>query len=496
MHSGSVRGLITIRFGTLSRRCHMREIKICGYPNNEVRVTMYSVRAKRFQESDSPLDIISKLEPAHKSVPVERTRDPKPGYGKSGKVISFSAYARRQLLRSGAALSTKCPRAPQECIFLTGTLPGSTLDAKRAIAQWSAYAVHSLKSWVSKRVPEKLDMYCWEFQKRGALHLHYAVWCPDPKGRQYIITHFKEQWTRILDAIGEKSGVDVWRKNANYTHANNKDVLQADAQECHKSIANYLAKYVSKSEQQRKNNHWRECYQSRLWGVSRPLLKLTRSLSTEAVFAIGRTYKAEAKYQEILSVLESYALKSYGYRVGYSDARVVVGYLNKEEVQPCVNILMGSLEMRNSRSLDASKLEEQRERCIQMSLYALTSHHRIQRKYLQDWGGRYSHISREILSLPCSPLDSVLMVLRDIASSVQGLRTQGLMLTSWECELLERIKCYLMAQSSVTRVQSGGLDTEEVHNTYPSDGYLSASASEVNPLRRSDQLVRQQLSLF
>lgn len=319
-------------------------VRIQTFPNNEVRATYFWRRTPSIDElamtekvAGTLLDITSKLKPAQSTVTVGGEDDvtnssPKPGHGGESNVSGFTLYGRRQLLRAGGALDRSVD-SPEDCLFLTGTLPGSTYEAKRAIANWSAYAVNLVQSWISKRVPQKLTLYVWEFQKRGALHLHYAVACPDKAAAEYIRTNWKAQWQRVIDSIGFKAGVDMWRKNANFTHANDKSVLQADAQYCKKSIANYLAKYVSKSQQQYKDNHWAKCKPSRYWGVSRPLNAILKSMTTTTEFTFSNRKKWEASHEDCLSVMQSWGKVSYSYGDRFNNAKVVVGYSNPGELE-------------------------------------------------------------------------------------------------------------------------------------------------------------------
>lgn len=93
---------------------------------------------------------------------------------------TFTLEAKRKLLRAGGALGRFDPE-PSNCVFFTGTLPGGTEDAFRTIAERSAQIVQRAKVWIYNRYKEcSYSFYCWELQKRGALHLHYVAYCPCP----------------------------------------------------------------------------------------------------------------------------------------------------------------------------------------------------------------------------------------------------------------------------------------------------------------------------
>lgn len=317
-------------------------VRVQTFPNNEVRAVFFYASPRQETDtpvllsgSESPLDITSKLKTAQDDEHLYSEQDspkdsPKAGYGAPGEGNGFSTNGRRRLLRAGAVLDEQADY-PQQILFATGTLPGSTYESKLAIAAWSGWAVNAMKAWFAKRVPGKLDMYVWEFQKRGALHIHYAILVKNDATRAQLLKEWRPQWQRIVDGIGIKAGVDMWRKNANYTHADNKEVLQADIQECEKSIARYLSKYVSKSQQQYLDNHWKKCKPSRFWGVSRPLCALLTARTEIYETTLPNRMRLEAAYEDYLSVLQSSCLVEHHYEVAKAQAKVIVGYCNQGE---------------------------------------------------------------------------------------------------------------------------------------------------------------------
>jgi len=188
------------------------------------------------------------------------------------RTTKFGNEAKRTIQRAARALDGIVD-SPQDILFLTGTLPGSGQEQFLAIAQWSSWIVQCLKAWVAKRVPGKYDFYCWELQRRGALHLHYAVHCPDEEVSEFILSEFKNEWIRLLDAVSEKTGIDLYfNENRGFSHKDNKDVVQAKAERVNKGVGNYLGKYLSKSTAgTSRKGVFAPC---RWWGVSRPLRAL------------------------------------------------------------------------------------------------------------------------------------------------------------------------------------------------------------------------------
>lgn len=220
-----------------------------------------------------------------------------PGYGAETRYVKYSLYGKRQLKRAGGALDESVPT--DEVVFLTGTLPGSTVGAMDAIARYSSWVVHRLKAWVNKRCPSKLDMYVWERQRRGALHIHYLCHIPDAESRQFVLDEFHAQWRRLMLRLSVLSGVDVFERSDGTTWKDDPRFPRTDAQICESSAAGYLAKYASKESGKRAG---RFC-PNRWYGISRPLLSKLRDLTmTIKLSAIAR-YKSEALHERIFETL-------------------------------------------------------------------------------------------------------------------------------------------------------------------------------------------------
>lgn len=260
------------------------------FPNNELRLTFSSCGKKVVSagsEEGSP-KLRGNAPVSSASVPPTLTLGPnsepvssgvKSGFGALGKFTRFGLYGKRQILRAGGAIDQDF--APEETVFLTGTLPGGTRDAFWAIAAYSSYLVDRLKSWINKYVKTVHSFYVWEYQKRGALHLHYAFVCSNPDARKKICERFKMQWYRLLNQISEKSGIDCFERAIGGTWKHVPAKLQAYAQTVRKSVAAYLSKYCSKTADSIVDG--RGFAPVRWWGVSRPLLELVRGKTLEFV---------------------------------------------------------------------------------------------------------------------------------------------------------------------------------------------------------------------
>lgn len=206
-------------------------------------------------DQPSPLDESFKLK-----TPPEESSKPRRRRGES-----FTLNAKRRIKRAGRVLDEIAK--PEECVFLTGTLPGSTRQAMAAMAAYAPYIVNGMKAWIAKRVPSKMDFYVWELQGRGALHIHYCLWVPDPIARSYILKEFRNQWVRLIRSVGKQAGVDMFARQGGGSWRDRPDVVQAYAQTVRKSVGAYLAKYTSKSA----GKGFGGFHPKRWWGVSRPM---------------------------------------------------------------------------------------------------------------------------------------------------------------------------------------------------------------------------------
>lgn len=268
----------------------MHVLRLHEFPNDEIRATVYKSRSPvnplsqpethEKQPATPPLDISSKSETRNHSA----LETHKPGWGALPRDRVFSKRGRNKMLRAGGVFN-KDSIKPSEVLFLTGTLPGSTPEAYETIAKYSAFLVHSLKAWLNKRVPYKFDLYVWEHQKRGALHLHYAIWIPDKAVGESVRRSFPAYWCHLLKRVSLESGVDLFDTGRGYSWINAIAEKNQIAQWCEKDVSRYLSKYVSKGARAVTRNVTGKFHCPSQWyGVSRPLQKRLRELSVERIF--------------------------------------------------------------------------------------------------------------------------------------------------------------------------------------------------------------------
>lgn len=256
--------------------------------------------------------------------PNSKTERSRAGYGAlPNRPSRFGLAASRKLKAASSAMSQVVP--PEECLFITGTLPGSTEAAFKNIAAYSAYIVNGLKSWIANYAPQKYDFYVWEYQKRGALHLHYCVHIPDEISRDYIRCNFKKWWCGILHRIGALSNCDMFRKNAEKTHLGNESIVRAEAQIVKKDVGRYLSKYLSKSINPKRGNA-RFFTPSRWWGVSRPLNQLLESMTDRVELMIGGIHSVVKQFESIVHSCYSSDGKTFDYSHKFGIGKTIINY--------------------------------------------------------------------------------------------------------------------------------------------------------------------------
>lgn len=226
------------------------KVRVTRYPNNETRVAVYPERLPRATELDA-IDF-NGAENSTNTPIVEGCSEP-PGASDSPLDINFkvemaprarrqtlSRYGRRRLIRAGSCFSQG---EGSVRLMLTGTLPGSTREVFRVMADNSSYITHRLCAWLTRRQRSAKWMYAWEFQKRGALHLHLVIEL-DNANAEIVKREFKHEWNRLLTTVGNRNNVDMWRKSSTYSHG--KDVTQADVTVCDREPSRYISKYIAK----------------------------------------------------------------------------------------------------------------------------------------------------------------------------------------------------------------------------------------------------------
>ena len=200
----------------------------------------------------------------------------KPGFGKMPRRTRFGLKAKRTLIRAGGVIDKTWGNRPQ--ILLTATLPGSTIQAHAALAAWSSYVMDRVKTWLYDHSPTSTSMYAWEFQRRGALHLHYVQCCQNMNEVKYFQRHWGKFWYELMLDVCDRAGVDVFEREKGGSWQQYPAMIQTDVTIIEKSAAAYISKYLGKGSLSESERHF--C-PTRWWGVSRNLLSKLKEMTEE-----------------------------------------------------------------------------------------------------------------------------------------------------------------------------------------------------------------------
>lgn len=247
----------------------------------------------------------------------------------------FGLRGRRTLLRAGGAIDRSGFKT-ENCLFLTGTIAGSTDAAIQTVADYSGYLVDRLKSWLSKFRKNRKEFYVWEWQDRGALHLHYGIALEDKDTGEPILKGFHREWRKLMLNISEMSGVDVFAQSDKRTWKDDESKPITDAQRVYKSAVAYVAKYAGKSIDSDSKSF---PYPSRWWGISRPLNALLLSLTAERVRVFANVNSARKWIESIHSEMQSVSDKVMSYTSKCKRALVNLCYHKPTDFQSVRNSL-------------------------------------------------------------------------------------------------------------------------------------------------------------
>lgn len=194
-------------------------------------------------------------------------------WGKAQKPKAFGSNARHRILESGAVIDRAKPKS--STYELTLTLPGSTPEAIKAVADWSGWIVNRQLQSI-RRIDKSIRpwwFFVWEFQKRGALHQHWCIAADTPEMAYSIAMEIRQLWYKCLHELLDKAGVDCYARKGFGTWRDSPKQWQWHCQAIKKSVAAYFSKYTSKEganvrREQRYTRTGKIHYPSRWWGSS------------------------------------------------------------------------------------------------------------------------------------------------------------------------------------------------------------------------------------
>ena len=212
---------------------------------------------------------------------IQKSQRPKPApFSRLNKPKSFTKESGQKLRESGAAMSIACDGQHRRCREVTLTLPANTKEAFRALAANTNYAVNRLfqpirRDWSTNA----LWFFVWEYQKRGALHLHIALYDDSEDECERMANVLIEQWHKVLVDVGDRANCCMFtakqgdRCTIRSNHQNHTAPIEKD-------IACYFSKYAGKTES--KNNWYCKAYPiSRFWGSSKTIKAIVKANSAE-----------------------------------------------------------------------------------------------------------------------------------------------------------------------------------------------------------------------
>lgn len=233
---------------------------------------------------------------------------PAVGYGRISAGTSFGRAAKVAVKSAAAVIDTY---SRDRSVFLTGTLPGSTPAAVAALAGWSAWVVKNLRQWLRDTFPQSVAVGVWEYQKRGALHLHLVVLLADAEQAQEILQCWKTRWIKLLKTVSKKSGVDLFARADGGSWASCPDVVNAVAEPVRKSVKHYLAKYLSKGSDTTRGT---AAYPpSRWWFCDRRLLQEARESCRQVEVLDLGLFSALTLFEKLGSLAPALTQKIFPY---------------------------------------------------------------------------------------------------------------------------------------------------------------------------------------
>lgn len=232
----------------------------------------------------------------------------------------FGNAQRRALLRTGAVMSNLYPYRGQTH-EVTLTIPGSTVQALKCVAAHSSWLVNRLMQRIRdierKNLCRVSWFYVWEWQKRGALHLHMALGAEDVRLAKRAAQEVEYQWFELLMELQDMTGIDCFARYDGETWRDSPEVWQSHCAEIQKNLAAYFAKYASKDKDTKlaeKEGRSPRYYPKTWWGRSRGLAQAVR----DQTIVIRLNYLTEDEmvewYKRLDEILSGYShIREYFY---------------------------------------------------------------------------------------------------------------------------------------------------------------------------------------
>jgi len=232
----------------------------------------------------------------------------------------FGNAQRRALLRTGAVMSRLYPNSGQT-YEVTLTIPGSTTAALKCVAAHTPWLTNRLMQ-VIRDIERKTGItlswfYVWEWQKRGALHMHMALGSSDGQLAKRAADEIEYRWFELLLELRKMTGIDVFARSYGGTWRDQPSEWQSHVAAIAKNLAAYFAKYASKDKDTReaeRNGTPVRFYPRTWWGRSRDLAVAVREQTIKICLGFLTEDEAATWYQRLDEVLSNYPhIREYCY---------------------------------------------------------------------------------------------------------------------------------------------------------------------------------------
>jgi hypothetical protein len=179
-------------------------------------------------------------------------------------------------------------------------MPSELLD----FAQVTGWVINRLLQAVRDERTDVRWLYVWEYQRRGALHLHISLSSQRDNESQRVGNLLVGRWCSLLREIKEKFGIDTISRRSDGGVWDEK-YWRNRSEMVQKSLSAYLSKYLSKGAKEKDEKGRPLPAPSRWWGYSRQLARDVRS--ARIVVRVPVTEKEANKgYEELKKTLQTY----------------------------------------------------------------------------------------------------------------------------------------------------------------------------------------------
>lgn len=234
----------------------------------------------------------------------------KGGWGCLSKPTKFTKNARHKLLEAGAVVDAKCGLNAWE---VTCTIAGSGRKIFAIVAAHTGWIMNELTQ-ILRRSKCEYWFYVWEYQKRGALHLHLLI-ADNTRCLLDLAKRVESRWWELQKLLSVRTEVDLFQKNHQITWKDKPDKWQSHVAPIKKSVAAYFSKYAGKgSGITSKFKGFETAFTpSRWWGSSKAVKKLSMEMRARWKYEISPSCAKEVRLF-LKTFLESHPrVKNYGY---------------------------------------------------------------------------------------------------------------------------------------------------------------------------------------